>query len=58
MSDLDKHRVQTDSRHRAADVGNTTRYGEVVNRYLGAVGYRPRDRARPALGLTAQIARR
>lgn len=36
MSDLDKRRVHDEAQRQV------TRYGEAVNRYLGAVGYRPR----------------
>jgi nucleotide-binding universal stress UspA family protein len=46
MNDLDEHRTQTDSRRRATEFGRATRYGEVVNRYLGTVGYRPDDPVR------------
>lgn len=40
MNDLDKHRIEMDSRRRAAELGHATRYSEAVDRYLGATAYR------------------
>src|SRR5450432_3378979 len=47
MSDLDRHNVQQDAARRSADRVQPKRYGEAVNRYLGAVGYRPDEPVRP-----------
>jgi nucleotide-binding universal stress UspA family protein len=40
MSDIDKRRAERDARQSAGDLLHASRYGAVVNRYLGAVGYR------------------
>lgn len=40
MSDLDSYRTRQDARRGRALQETPTRYGEAINRYLGAVGYR------------------
>lgn len=40
MNDLNKTRIEMDSRRRAIDLGHATRYSEAVDRYLGALVYR------------------
>nr|BFE71880.1 universal stress protein [Actinoplanes digitatis] len=43
MKNLETHRVQQDSRHQSADAGHLNRYGEAINRYLGAAVYRTEE---------------
>lgn len=40
MSDLDRYRVERESRHRGTDLGHSTRYSAAIDRYLGVEGYR------------------
>ncbi|GAA2565142.1 universal stress protein [Winogradskya consettensis] len=46
MSDLDRHRVQQESR-RVAGLGATTHYSETINRYLGIASYAAERPAEP-----------
>jgi nucleotide-binding universal stress UspA family protein len=54
MSDIGKQRAESEARHGAGRTLHPTRYGEAINRYLGAVGYpessagRPQPAAEPA----------
>jgi nucleotide-binding universal stress UspA family protein len=56
MSDLDKQRADHQARLYAGDIRHATRYGEAVNRYLGAAAYQEADRsaARAQDGTTRQ----
>ncbi|GAA0808117.1 universal stress protein [Spirilliplanes yamanashiensis] len=39
MTDIERERIEQEARRRAGAGGPPTRYGEVVNRYLGVAGY-------------------
>ncbi|MEU7906128.1 universal stress protein [Actinoplanes sp. NPDC049118] len=43
MKSLETHSVQQDSMRQSADAGHLNRYGEAINRYLGAAGYRAEE---------------
>jgi nucleotide-binding universal stress UspA family protein len=48
MSNLEKLRTEQEARRGQADRGHPTRYSEVIDRYLGVVGYRSEEPVRPA----------
>jgi len=50
MSDLERLRTERDSRQAHAARADTTRYSGAINRYLGALGYRPDEPDAPAPG--------
>jgi nucleotide-binding universal stress UspA family protein len=57
MGDLDSYRTQQDARRDGAVQVTPTRFGEAINRYLGAVGYRL-DEPVPAAAATGRPAAR
>jgi nucleotide-binding universal stress UspA family protein len=48
MNDVDRYHSQLEARRAVATRTSSTRYGEAVNRYLGAAGCRSNEPARPA----------
>jgi hypothetical protein len=59
MSDLDRHRVQQESRH-AAGLGAPTQYSEAINRYLGLSSYgmeRPAEPITPSRAAAVLVSR-
>lgn len=54
MNEFARHHSQREALRASAEHGTVTRYSEAVNRYLGAVGYRPDEPSRRA---PAQVAR-
>ena len=47
MSEIGKQRAESEARHGAGRTLHPTRYGEAINRYLGAVGYPESSAGRP-----------
>ncbi|MDI6105876.1 universal stress protein [Actinoplanes sp. NEAU-A12] len=58
MTNIDTARAETEARRHTADLRRPTRFGEAINRYLGAVGYPDPYTAPPAaVGATGAVSR-